>query len=188
MTDIIELVLDDHRRIRQLRQALRDTACDGPRAGPGEALAEVWDSLAGLIELHLSAEQEICWLPMCGTGPPGREQLAAAAAAAADIMAAIGEARLQPAGSPCWWLAVNDALAACAAQFGREEDGILPGFARRADWPARERLGRQWLAYTEARLLDQAPAGPDAAACRICRQPVPDSTHHVPGARAAPGR
>ncbi len=167
MTDIIELVFADHRRIRQLRQALDDAARDGARGGPGGALADVWDSLAGLIELHFSAEREICWLPMCGTDPPGRERLAEAAAVAADIMAAIGETRLQPAGSPCWWRAVNDALSACTAQLGREEDSILAGFARRADRSARERLGRQWLAYAAARLLDETAAGPDAAACLI---------------------
>jgi Hemerythrin HHE cation binding domain len=169
MTDIIELVLDDHRRIRRLREALHDTARYGAGTGPGGGLAGAWDRLAGLIELHLSAEQEICWLPMCGTGPRGREQIAAAAAAAADIMAAIGESRLQPAGSPCWWLAVNDALSACAAQLGWEENVILSGFARRADRPPRDQLGRQWLAYTAAARLDQTPAGPDIA-------PVPAST------------
>ena len=148
----------------------------------------MWDTLARLIELHLSAEQEICWLPMCGTSPPGRQQLAAAAAAAADITAAIGEARLQPAGAPCWRLAVNDALAACAAQFRQEEDHILPRFARLADRPAREHLGRQWLAYTQAWLLDQAPAGPDAAACRTCREPVPDSNPSRPGRQGPRGQ
>ncbi len=157
MTDIIELLLADHRRIRRLRQALHDTARDGAGAGPGGT----WARLAWVIELHLSAEQEICWLPMCGTGPRGREQIAAAAAEAADIMAAIGESRLRPAGSPCWWRAVNDALSACVAQLRREEDGILAGFARRADWSVREQLGRQWLAYTAARRLDQTPAGRD---------------------------
>ena len=103
MTDITELVLGDHRRIRQLREALHDTARSAPGGGPGGALARMWDGLAGVIELHLSAEQEICWLPMCGTGLRGREQIAAAAADAADITAAIDEARLQPAGSPIWW-------------------------------------------------------------------------------------
>ena len=154
MTDIIELVLADHRQIRQLRQALYDTARNGARGGADGTLAGVWDSLAGLIELHFSAEREICWLPMCGTDPPGRERLAEAAAVAADIMAAIDETRLLAAGSPFWWRAVNDALSACNAQLGQEEDSILAGFARRADRPAREQLGRQWLAYAAARLLD----------------------------------
>jgi len=180
MTDITELVLGDHRRIRQLREALHDTARSAPGGGPGGALARMWHGLAGVIELHLSAEQEICWLPMCGTGPRGREQIAAAAADAADITAAIGEARLQPAGSPIWWRAVNDALATCATQFGREEDGILADFARHAARPTRDQLGRQWLAFTAARRLDETPAGPDSTVCQTCRQPVPERHHHVP--------
>jgi Hemerythrin HHE cation binding domain len=180
MTDIIELVLDDHRRIRQLREALHDAARHDAGGGPGGALARMWHGLAGAIELHLSAEQEICWLPMCGTGPRGREQIAAAAADAADITAAIGEARLQPAGSPIWWRAVNDALATCAAQFGREEDGILADFARHAAWPTRDHLGHLWLAFTAARRLDETPGGPDSVVCEICLQPVPERHHHVP--------
>jgi Hemerythrin HHE cation binding domain len=180
MTDIIELVLSDHRRIRQLQKALHDTARYDPGGRPGGALARMWDGLARVIELHLSAEQEICWLPMCGTGPRGREQIAAAAAGAADITAAIGEARLQPAGSPIWWRAVRDALSTCAAQFGREEHAILADFARHAAWPTRDQLGHQWLAFTAARRLDETPAGPDSAVCRIRRQPVPERHHHVP--------
>jgi Hemerythrin HHE cation binding domain len=179
MTDIIELVLGDHRRIRQLWETLHDTARYDPRGGPGGALARMWDGLAGVIELHLTAEQEICWLTMCGAGPRGREQITAAAADAADITAAIGEARLQPAGSPIWWRAVNDAIATCAARFGREEDGILADFARYAARPARDQLGHQWLAFTDARRLDETPAGPDSAVCQICRQPVPERHHDV---------
>ena len=183
MTDITELILDDHRRIRQLRQALHDTARDGPRAAPGGALAEVWDTLAQLIELHLSAEQEICWLPMCGTSPPGRQQLAAAAAAAADITAAIGEARLQPTGAPCWQLAVNDALAACAAQFRQEEDHILPRFARLAGGrPASISAASGWHTPKPGCWIRPRPgrmprrAGPAASRC-------PTATHHAPDAR-----
>lgn len=165
-TDIIELMLSDHRRIRRQCRALQDMAGRETGTGPGGALAGVWDSLAGLIELHLCAEQEICWLPMCGTDPQGREQIAEAAAAASDIAEAIGAARLQPAGSQAWWRAVNAALSACAAQLGQEEDGILADFARRADRQARDRLGRQWLAFTAALQLDHAPAGAGFAACR----------------------
>jgi Hemerythrin HHE cation binding domain len=165
-TDIIELILSDHRRIRQQHRALQDMVGRETGTGPTGSLAEAWDSLAGLIELHLCAEQEISWLPMCGTGPWGREQIAAAVAAAVDVREAISAARLQPAGSPAWRRAVNDALSACTARLGQEEDGILADFARRADRQARERLGRQWLAFTAALRLDQAPAGAAFAAYR----------------------
>jgi len=168
MTDIIELMLSDHRRIRQQSQSFQELAGRENGAGADEALAATWDGLAALIELHLCAEQEICWLPMCGSGPWEREQIAAAAAAAADIAEAISAARLQPVGSWAWWRAVNAALSACAAQLGREES-ILAEFARHADRQARDRLGRQWLGFTAALRLDQATAGAGFAAGRSFR-------------------
>ncbi len=164
--DIIELMLSDHRRIRDQGQVLREMACRETGAESGGALAGAWDRLAGLIELHLCAEREISWLPMCGTGPRGREQIAVATAAAADVREAISAARLQPPASPAWWPAVNDALSACIARLGQEEEVILADFARHADQRARERLGRQWLAFTATLRLEEIPAAAAIAACR----------------------
>lgn len=203
MTDIVELVLADHRRIRQLREALGDAARYSAGPGPDRGPAEGWARLAGLIEAHISAEQEICWLPMSGAGPRAREQVAAAITVARDIRVAIGEARLRPDGSPGWWRAVNDAVSGCAALLGCEEDGILADFARCAGRPLRDRLGRQWLAFAAARRRDEAASGPDVPVCQICGRPLPGNHPHVLDAgrravwctcracaagRAAPGR
>jgi len=70
MADIIEVIADDHRRIRLLREALHAAAAgqDGNPAA-GDTLASAWDSLAGLIELHLRGQDEICLRPAAGIEP-----------------------------------------------------------------------------------------------------------------------
>ena len=53
---------------------------------------------------------------------------------------------------------IADQVAGVATR-GREENGILADFARRAGLPLRVQLGRQWLAFSAARRRDQTPAG-----------------------------
>jgi hypothetical protein len=74
-------------------------------------------------------------------------------------------------------------LSACAAQPGREEDGILADFAPQRGPAGATSSAASGRPHTAGRRLDQAPAGPDSAVCRICRPPLPDSHHHVPDAR-----
>jgi hypothetical protein len=180
MADIIELILADHRRIRRLAGALHDSghrdsgAGDGPGAGQRVGLA-------GRPDRHV---------PQRGGGdllaahvPPGRTpgQIRNAAAAVADLREGIAEARLQPAGSPCWWRAVSDTLRGTLAQLGREEHDILPGFARRAGPALRGRLARQWLTFHTA--LQQDQALPSSRGTAVCQQPLPGSHPHLLDAR-----
>lgn len=146
-TDVFELMLADHRRIDRLQAALRDDA--GPARLPGPLLASTWDRLAGLITEHVLAAQQVCWLAICGPGPQTPEQVRTLAADADDLADAIATARLQPTGSPCWWIAVSGALRCCSALLGREEH-LLAGFAARVARAQRDQLGRQWLACLAA--------------------------------------
>lgn len=146
MADIIELIQADHRRIRRVQQALR-AAARTAGGEPGWVLPHTWDRLASLIEIHILTEEEICWLPMSGTVLECRAQIRDVAMTDAGIRDAIAETRLAPAGTPCWWRAVNDALAGFAARLDCVEKEILPHFARHADQRLRSRLGGQWLAF-----------------------------------------
>ncbi len=188
MADIIELILDDHRRIRLLREALHAAAGQQGAPAAGDTLAYAWDSLAGLIELHLSGQGEIGLRLVPGIGPgagPGAGPVAAehrpyAAAAQDAIRVAVAEARLQPAGSGPWWQAVRTALSIWAEQLDHVERAVLPGFGRRTDGAQRDRLGRRWLTFRAARLLDLSPpAALDAPVCQFCHQPIPGSHRHV---------
>lgn len=188
MADIIELILDDHRRIRLLREALHTAAGQEDDPAAGDTLASAWDSLAGLIELHLSGQGEIGLRLVPGIGPgvrPGAgagsgEQRPYAAAAHDAIRAAAAEARSQPAGSGPWWQAVRTALSIWAEQLDHVEQAVLPGFGRRTDGAQRDQLGRRWLTFRAARLLDLSPpAALDAPVCQFCHRPIPGSHRHI---------
>jgi hypothetical protein len=71
------------------------------------------------------------------------------AADADDIADAIATARLQSAGSPCWWSAISGAMRCCDMLLQREEH-LLAAFAVRASRAQRDQLGRQWLACLTA--------------------------------------
>jgi len=200
MADIIELILDDHRRIRLLRDELHAAAGQEDEPAAGDALASAWDSLAGLIELHLSGQGEIGLrlVPGIGagtragsgpgagpgSGPGAGEQMPHAAAAHDAIRVAAAEARSQPAGSGPWWQAVRTALSIWAEQLDHVERAVLPGFGRRTDGAQRDQLGRRWLTFRAARLLDLSPpAALDAPLCQFCHRPIPGSHRHILDAR-----
>jgi hemerythrin-like domain-containing protein len=55
MTDIVDVILEEHSRIGRLFSALDDAS---RYAGPGEAwiVLQAWERLAGLLEQHADAE------------------------------------------------------------------------------------------------------------------------------------
>jgi len=72
MTDVTQLILDDHETFRS-RFAELDDLRNGPsRAGP------VWEALARLLEVHASAEEEHFYPALLqhveGSGPHGGGQ------------------------------------------------------------------------------------------------------------------
>ncbi len=63
---IVGLMLAEHRRIRRLMDAFSHPARH--HATYGDAwLATIWARAADVIELHLDAAGEICYLPVFGT-------------------------------------------------------------------------------------------------------------------------
>jgi hypothetical protein len=156
MADIIDLIRADQLHIMLWQAELGDLR----RQGSG-SLAGTWDTLAGLIELHLAAEDEIVLGPAVDA--------AAAVDAHEDIREIIRETRLQVPGSPLWWRLTTAVLVAWAEELGRQERGILAGL-RRSDPADRERLARQWRAFMEARIRDQIPhPRPQVATCQLRR-------------------
>jgi hypothetical protein len=149
MADIIELILDDHRRAGRLQASLREASCsaDGGRA---EVLASLWERLAGLIELHLAAGREVCWLAMARPRRDGLTRVRQLADDAGDTAEAIAEARLQPPGSPAWWQAADAALRYWAMVLECEKE-LLAEFVTRASRARREQLAGQRLAFLATR-------------------------------------
>lgn len=148
--DIIDLIMADHRRIRRLREVLDDAA---RWSGDSEwMLAHAWQRLAGLLEAHIRAEEEICYLPMFGCQPHATERRREAIADHDDIREAISETSLHRPGSVLWWRAVRAVLATTADHIDREERGPLAEVALTIS--RRRELGRQWSAFIAAWTLD----------------------------------
>jgi hypothetical protein len=160
--DIIDLVMADHRRIRRLCRTLGGMARQAGGSGAGWMLTNVWQRLTGLLEMHTRAEEEICYLPMFGSGPRAAKRRREAIADHDDLREMITEASLQRAGSPPWWRAVSAVLAATGSHLDREERAVRDGLAGLAMSQRRD-LGRQWYAFIAAWTLDasgSAHAGP----------------------------
>jgi hypothetical protein len=155
--DVIELIMADHRRIRRLREALYDTVRHVGDSGQNWMLGHVWQRLAGLLEVHSRAEEEVCYLPMFGSGPGAAELRHGAIADHDDIREALREASLQRVGSAPWWRAVTGVLACSAEHHEREEREMLA----RCELTVSQRLelGRQWSAFVAAWARDTGPQG-----------------------------
>ena len=148
--DIVDLILADHARILELFGELGDmTRTAGER--DRDRLCQVWTVLAGLLGFHVDAADEIsCPAVFSGT------DLTEVTADDNDIRETLGEARLHPAGSRLWWLAVRAAQDAAISHIVVVESGLLPLFRREVPPDRRELLGVQWLAFTTARAADAA--------------------------------
>jgi anti-anti-sigma factor len=140
----------------------------GPVSGP--ELAAAWDTAAFLIDLHLSAEDEICGPAICGFAPQRQILFREVKESHEDIREIISETRFPPPGSPQWWRLTTTALSAWARQLDQEEHGLLAGCLRRARPAERYQLARQWRAFHEARIRDQdqyADAPPELPTCQL---------------------
>jgi hypothetical protein len=83
---------------------------------------------------------------------PGRA--AELAADQRDIKEALAEARIRPAGSALWWLAVRAVLATAISHVDAVESGPLAVFRWEASPQIREVLGGRWVAFVTARARD----------------------------------
>ncbi len=171
MADIIDLIRADHMHIVLWQSELGDRARPGSDPGNCQALASTWSALANLIDLHMKAEDEIFWpAALRDAETPDGARQRNAADAHEDIREFLRESYHQPPGSPLWQELVTTALAAWTAELDRQEHDLLEECRYRIAPALRERLGRQWRAFMEARIRDQIPDAPSqTAACQLCR-------------------
>ncbi len=129
----IEVIMAGHRRLRRLSQAVDDAA---RRDDPAWVLAAAWQRLADMLEAHMPAGQETCYLLMSEPGLRGTGQAQEAAACRDDIRAAISAASSQRPGSAPWWSAVRAAQASIAGHLDREEHIIRARLKSTSSAPA----------------------------------------------------
>ncbi len=162
MSDVVELIRSDHQRICAWLDALGGAAGEHSRAAPARC-AVLWGRLAGLLDVHTEAEQEIFYPAVARLPADTGTDVADAIADHGDLREAVAEASLQPAGSAAWWPLATAARRIASRHIAWEESRLLVAFARTASGDLRDELGRQWTAFTAARLADaagSAAAGP----------------------------
>jgi hypothetical protein len=159
-TDIIELILADHRRISRLCTVLYDTARYDNAPRPDWMPGHVWQRLADLLVAHTQAEEETCYLPLFGIGAQATERMRDSIADHDDIRETIAEAATQPVGSAPWWRTVRTVMAVSAEHLEREERDVLPGCLPGLSMSRRKELGRQWCAFKAAWRPGGTPGSP----------------------------
>lgn len=135
---------------------------------PGPGLAATWDTLAALIDLHVSADEEIFPPVMHGSQPQRLAQARAATDAHEDIRELIGETRLQPPGAPLWFRSATATLTAWIRLCRDEERVLSVGYWYSVEPEVARRAARQWRAFREARIRDLYPGLPaQLATCQL---------------------
>jgi hypothetical protein len=154
MTDVAELIHADHVRISRLLGQL-DSALAEPRSvGTQSEIDRVWGVLAGFLRSHIAAAEEIAYLTLASADPGAARAITEASEANADICEAMEEARLSRSGSRTWLMAVQAASSAAQTHITCVESGPLVRYRRHTAPTARRAMGRQWVFFMTARVLD----------------------------------
>lgn len=152
--DIAELILGEHVRIRKLVGELDSALLDADPVVPGSKPVLAWAALARFLRFHVDAAHEIAYRALAKAVPDAAMAIVQASEADADIRAAVDEAQLSRPGSLAWHLAVEAASDAAKSHVSCLESGPLPHYQHHAAPRQRRVLGRQWVAFMTARVLD----------------------------------
>lgn len=171
MTDITQVILDDHETFRREFAALDD-------AQTPEQLRAIWEPLAALLDVHAVAEEAIFYPQLLRRGEDAEDETIDAIGDHNDIRDGVREAAQHPIGSSQWWDAVRNTRVANSTHMAEEEDDALPDFRRNAPPHLREDLGRQFLKFKadhpDARGLDTSDKDPQGYISAVQAQAVPD--------------
>jgi hypothetical protein len=151
MTDVVELIAAEHRRIGRLCAALDHAVSHPSRLHPDPA-GPVWIRLAELLLLHADAEEEICFPTLFALAGYGSEQMREALADLDEIRAAVTEGTRCRPDSPQWQAAVVAVGRAAHEHCTSTEHGTLPDLCRGASPQQRARLARQWAGFMTSHL------------------------------------
>ncbi|WP_328610430.1 hemerythrin domain-containing protein [Amycolatopsis sp. NBC_00345] len=173
MPDITSLILDDHDWFRRQFAALDDL--DDPAR-----LAEVWQPLADLLDVHAAAEEEIFYPELIPRGDNAEDETLDAVGDHNDIRDGVRDAGLHPVGSAPWLAAVRRAREANSEHMAEEEDDALADFRRNAGPALRDELGRRFLEFKKnhegARDLDTSDVDPESYVAEIEDRTKPDTS------------
>jgi hypothetical protein len=160
--DITQLILDDHHEQRRLFAILEQV----DRSDTG-TLGAVWARLAGFLELHAAAEEEIFYPALLRVGVqarragPAEDETLDAIGDHNDIRDAVVSAGGYPVGSDEWYAAVTAANQANSDHMGEEEREGLTDFRRLASLQLRHDLAVAFVAFEARNYAGVAPVDKD---------------------------
>ena len=185
MTDITQLILDDHDTFRREFAALDDA--EGP-----EQLRAIWEPLAALLDVHAVAEETVFYPQLLRRGDEAEDETLDAIGDHNDIRDGVHEAARYPIGSPQWWDGVRKARMANSDHMAEEEDEALADFRRNAPLDVREELGHQFLKFkaehADARDLDTTDKDPEGYVSAVQAEISPGSGSGSLGIGSLKGR
>jgi hypothetical protein len=157
VVDITELILSDHHEQRRMFAMLDDVD-----RSDTDTLGVLWTRIAGMLETHARAEEEIFYPELLALGERLRdhsevEETEDAIGDHNDIRDGITEAAQHPVGSDCWWKGVHEARVANDEHMGEEEHEGLADFRRHVGLDLRHSLGVRFAAF-EAAHVEGVPA------------------------------
>jgi iron-sulfur cluster repair protein YtfE (RIC family) len=161
IADITELIVLEHERFRRRFLGLWDLRHADDDVAVQVALS-AWRSLADLLEVHATAEEEIFYPELLTRG--GDEATAETDDAVHDhndIRDAIRAAQQAPAGTDDWWDAILACRTANDEHLAEEERDVLPDFREHSDEQLRRQLGARWAAFHEAHRGARGISGDD---------------------------
>jgi hypothetical protein len=167
VSDIIELIDGDHRRIRRLLSAVNEGA--SRRGVPRHALG-LWGRVSELIVMHMAAEDEIWYPALYSEGQLFRITLPDCGADHNDIREVLAEANLETGCSRQWWLAVRATTTLVTMHLEREDSLIDELAGNLLDRTSREQLGARWHRFVGAWIRDADLATPPLAGRRSAGQ------------------
>jgi len=137
MTDIIDLVLEDHHTVEGLFDKLQAATGAVEQA---DLFAEVREAL----ERHASAEEEVLYPRVRKDGPDGKAEAKDANEEHEEIRQSLHEVAEHEAGTELFTLAVAQLVATTKHHVGVEEAELLPDFRSHSETSERETLGRSF--------------------------------------------
>ena len=135
--------------IRQEHELIRRSFAAIEQSGDAGELAERWQELADLLEVHASVEELLFYPELLADVPNSEEETEDAVGDHNEIRDAVTAVARHETGSDAWWEALRNAREVNAEHLDEEERDVLPPFADNVDAEHREALGMRWLELHE---------------------------------------
>jgi hypothetical protein len=159
MSDICELILDQHHEMRRAFADLDElSAARDPDQG---RVLRVWTALRDLLDAHAEAEEMLFYPILLRTRGDTTAETTDAVSDHNGIRDACREAERNEPGSDSWWAAVRSARQQNSTHMAEEERGPLRDLRTAAESPLRKEAGARWEAFMTGRLSELAAASHD---------------------------